>query len=77
MKRFILKNKVLAGFILAFLLTALCSYTYRVHLNEVDVRTVYEDGHKYVVASMTNQYGSNASGVSIIHSANCPCLKNK
>lgn len=77
MKEFLKRNKVLVGFILASLLFLLCSYTYRVHLNDVDIRTVYEDGHKYVVASMTNQSGSNASGVSIIHSANCPCLKSK
>lgn len=70
-------SKILIGFLLGVFIFVLCSYTYKVNRNEVDVRTVYEDGHKYVVASMTNTGYPETSGVSIVHSANCPCLKNK
>ena len=73
MKRLLEKNKILVGFILASALFLFCSYTYRVNHNDVDVRTVYEDGHKYVVATMTNSISSDASGISIVHSENCPC----
>lgn len=70
-------SKILIGFLLGVFIFVLCSYTYMVNHNEVNVRTVYEDGHKYVVATMTHAADCRASGVSIVHSANCPCLKNK
>lgn len=75
MKKLLKQNKILVGFILASTLFLLSSYTYRVNHNDVDVRTVYEDGHKYVVATMSNSVSSQASGISIVHSENCPCKK--
>ena len=55
MKKILKQNKILVGFILASTLFLLYSYTYRVNYNDVDVRTVYEDGHKYVVAYYNKQ----------------------
>ena len=75
MKKILKQNKILVGFILASTLFLLYSYTYRVNYNDVDVRTVYEDGHKYVVATITNSSSSTISGISIVHSENCSCLK--
>ena len=75
MKKLLKQNKILVGFILASTLFLLCSYTYRVNHNDVDVITVYEDGHKYVVATMTNSSSTTALGISIVHSENCPCKK--
>ena len=75
MKKLLKQNKILVGFILSSALFLLSSYTYRVNHNDVDVRTVYEDGHKYVVATMSNSVSSQASGISIVHSENCPCKK--
>ena len=75
MKKILKQNKILVGFILASTLFLLYSYTYRVNYNDVDVRTVYEDGHKYVVATITNSSSSTISGISIVQSENCPCLK--
>ena len=75
MKKILKQNKILVGFILASTLFLLYSYTYRVNHNDVDVRTVYEDGHKYVVATITNSSSSTISGISIVHSESCPCLK--
>lgn len=75
MKKILKQNKILVGFILASTLFLLYSYTYRVNYNDVDIRTVYEDGHKYVVATITNSSSSTISGISIVHSENCPCLK--
>lgn len=75
MKKILKQNKILVGFILASTLFLLYSYTYRVNYNDVDVRTVYEDGHNYVVATITNSSSSTISTISIVHSENCPCLK--
>ena len=75
MKKILKQNKILVGFILASTLFLLYSYTYRVNHNDVDVRTIYEDGHKYVVATITNSSSSTISGISIVHSENCSCLK--
>ena len=75
MKKILKQNKILVGFILASTLFLLYSYTYRVNHNDVDVRTIYEDGHKYVVATITNSSSSTISGISIVQSENCPCLK--
>ncbi len=71
-----MKN-ILIGFISCLMIILMCSYSYRVHFNTVNVRTVSEDGHKYVVATMTNEVSSKTSGISIVHSANCYCLKKK
>lgn len=68
-------SKILIGFLMGICVFALCSYTYRVSHNDVNIRTVYEEGHKYVVATMTNSSTSTPSGVSLVHSANCPCIK--
>jgi hypothetical protein len=76
MGRFFRKNKVLAGFIMALVLFLLCSYvSYTVNGCKVDVRTVHEDGHMYVVATLTNPATSHPGGVSIVHSENCPCKR--
>lgn len=66
MKKILKQNKILVGFILASTLFLLYSYTYRVNHNDVDVRTVYEDGHKYVVATITNSSSSTISGIIIV-----------
>ena len=66
MKKILKQNKILVGFILASTLFLLYSYTYRVNHNDVDVRTVYEDGHNYVVATITNSSSSTISGIIIV-----------
>ena len=64
--------------ILFILACALCSYTtYRVMNNDVDVRTVWEDGHKYVVATIGSHNNTAVSGISITHSEACPCKKRQ
>lgn len=68
-----MKN-ILIGFISCLAIILMCSYSYKINGNTVDVRTVYEDGHKYVVATMSNGH-ANSSGISIVHSANCHCIK--
>ena len=73
--KFFRNHKFLLGLLFASVLFLFCSYTYRVNNNDVDVRTVYEDGHKYVVATMTNKTNSSVGSVSIVHSENCPCKK--
>lgn len=70
-----MKN-ILIGFISCLFIIFLCSYTFKVGYTNVNVRTIYEDGHKYVVA--TTYFDSQSrGGVSIIHSHNCQCLKSK
>lgn len=67
----------LISFLICILLFLLCSsYSYRINNNDVDIKTIYEDGHKYVVATMSSHNNGASSGISIIHSENCPC-KNK
>lgn len=66
MKKILKQNKILVGFILASTLFLLYSYTYRVNHNDVDVRTIYEDGHKYIVATITNSSSSTISGIIIV-----------
>lgn len=44
----------------------------------VSVKTIYEDGHKYVVAySGVTNTSSRPSGVSIVHSEACTCKRHK
>lgn len=71
------RKSFLIGFILGVAAFLLCAYTsYKVNFNEVYVKTVVEESHKYVVATITNTSSSTPAGVSIIHSENCWC-KNK
>ena len=72
MKKFIL------GFISCICIVVLCSYTsFKVSYTDFGVRTVFEDGHKYVVAYSSYDGGATGSSISICHSAACQCLKNK
>ena len=69
-----MKNKKLViGFILGILLIGLCSSTFQYGATHVSVKTVVEDGHKYVVATTTCNGMVRPGGVSIIHSEACPC----
>ena len=45
--------------------------------SNIDVKTIYEDGHKYVIAYQYVNTMERPGGVDIEHSAACPCLKNK
>lgn len=64
------KKSFIIGFVLCLLIILFSSsYSYRISSHNVDVRTVIEDGHKYVVAAHSN------GGVSIIHSESCYCKK--
>ena len=72
MKKFIL------GFISCICIVVLCSYTsFKVNYTDFGVRTVLEDGHKYVVAYSFYNSGGKSSSISICHSEACQCLKNK
>jgi len=43
----------------------------------IEVKTIYEDGHKYVIAYQYVNNMERPGGIDIEHSAACPCLKNK
>lgn len=45
--------------------------------SNIEVKTIYEDGHKYVIAYQYCDNIQRPGGVDIEHSAACPCLKNK
>lgn len=68
-------KKLLLGIVVTALFFLFCSMTFKVNHNQADIRTITEEGHKYVVAVITNAGSSNAAGISIIHSEACPCKK--
>lgn len=45
--------------------------------SNIEVKTIYEDGHKYVIAYQYVNNMERPGGIDIEHSAACPCLKNK
>ena len=52
-----------------------CSWSFNVGKNQVDIRTITEDGHKYVVATMTSTTNNGLGSVSIVHSEACSCKR--
>ena len=69
-KMFLCGCAVMAAFFL------FCSWTYNVNKNmtTVDVRTINEGGHSYVVTTASNKTGSSCS-VAIVHSEACSCKR--
>lgn len=65
-------KKFFIGLLVGIAIFLLCSWSYRLKFADVDVRTINEGGHKYVVTTATNNTGSSCS-VAIVHSAECSC----
>lgn len=69
------RKSFLIGILVGVLAFILCAYTsYKVGIHEVQVKTITEDGHKYVVSTITNSNSTNC-GISIVHSEACWCKK--
>ena len=66
-------KKLVIGIISFLIVILMCSFSYKVGQNSVEVKTVYEDGHKYVVATIYNN--ANACGIAMVHSEACSCHK--
>ena len=75
-------KKLAIGIICFMIMILTCSFSYKLaSYYSVDVRTVKEDGHKYVIATVnetsTGHVATSACDIAIIHSEACPCRKNK
>lgn len=68
-------KKLVIGIIFFLIMILTCSFSYKAGLNNVEIKTLYEDNHKYVVATIYNKATGNCCGISIVHSEACSCHK--